>query len=394
MARNPLRILFVAPHIPTPIRLRPFQFIRHLSKKHQITVACIIQPKWSVKYVDYLSPLVEDICLVRLNRVVSALKSLAALPTPKPLSVAYFESTEIQDLIRKLVSGARYDLIHTEFIRAASYTSEMKGIPKLFDSVDSICLAYERGWRNRHSSWRNRIIAYEEWIKMRFYEPNVIRKYDRVIVSSSIDQQYLQAPNGTRVEVVTNGVDFHKLKFWDGERDDKELLFVGGMNYYVNVDSMLFFYHHILPIIRQSHPGVHLTIVGVDPHTSIRKLAKDPGITVTGYVPDLWPYLSRATVFICPLLSGSGIQNKLLEAFSVGTPVVSTSIASQALRVQNGEDLLIADNPMEFARSVSTLLSSIKLQQKLSVNGRRYVEQNHDWEIIGQQLEDIYYSIL
>lgn len=387
-----MNILFVTPYIP--IRQRPYELLRFLSQNHEITVACIAEPNTNSRNLDELRPYCKEIHTIDLNRYACIAQSLAALPSKKPMSVAYFASKRMKSMVEHLVQGSNFDIVHTEFIRAAPYSADVKGIPKLFDSVDSLALAYERGWRNRGGSISNRIIAFEEWIKMRQYEPDMIRSFDRVIVSSPVDQRFLTSANGPAVDIIPNGVDYKYFHYDDRERDLNSIVFVGQMNYYVNVDSILHFCRHTYPIIQKQRPEVRFSIVGVNPRKSIRNLAKNPAIEVTGFVPDLRPYVTRAAVFVCPLLAGSGIQNKLLQAMALGTPIVTTSIATQALKVKDGEHLLIADEPQQFADRVAALITDINLQKRLSVNARSYVEENHDWSSIGKKLESIYGNML
>ena len=127
---------------------------------------------------------------------------------------------------------------------------------------------------------------------------------------------------------------------------------------------------------------------------SVQELARNPAIEVTGYVPDLRPYVTKAAVFVCPLLAGSGIQNKLLQAMAMGTPIVTTTIATQALKVTDGVHLVIADEPQRFADAVVSLITNKKLRKELSVNARNYILEHHDWDQIGQKLEIIYRSLL
>lgn len=387
-----MKILFVVPY--APVRLRTYELIRYLSLNHEISVACIMQSAWLLQHMDKIKPFCKEVYTINLNRYSCFLRSLVAMPSSKPMSVAYFTSSRMTSLIERLVQGSEFDLIHTEFIRAASYTAGINGIPKLFDSVDSLALAYERGWRNRHGSVPSRILALEEWIKMRRYEPEMIRSFDRVIVTSPVDQKFLASASGPAVDVIPNGVDYDYF-YWDGqERDENSLVFVGGMNYYVNVDSILHFYRVTFPLIQKQQPDVRFSIVGAEPKQSIRNLAKNPAVEVTGFVPDIRPYLARSAVFLCPLLCGSGIQNKLLQAMAMGTPVVTTSIAIQALQVKDGEHVLVADEPQQFAEAVACLMTDKNLRKRLSINARNYIQEHHDWRSIGQKLEAVYETLL
>jgi sugar transferase (PEP-CTERM/EpsH1 system associated) len=362
--------------------------------KHEITFLGLIQPAWTSRFLDDLKPFCKEIYAIELNRSSCIINSLLALPSRKPMSVAYFSSSKMESQINRLLKEGKFDLIHTEHIRTAHYTAEIQGIPKLFDSVDSLTLAYERGWRNRHGRLVNRIIAFEEWLKMRNYEPKMVHSFDQVIVSSPIDKKYLTSDYETAVEVIPNGVDLEYFNFDDRERDENSIVFVGLMNYYVNVESVLHFYNYAFAKIQKQNPLTHFSIVGADPKKSIRNLAKNPSVEVTGYVPDIRPYLARASVFICPMVGGSGIQNKILHAMAMGTPIVTTSIAIQALQVKDGEHLLVADEPQQFAEAVISLLNNKNLQKQLSVNARNYVQEHHDWDASGQKLEAVYRRIL
>jgi glycosyltransferase involved in cell wall biosynthesis len=123
-------------------------------------------------------------------------------------------------------------------------------------------------------------------------------------------------------------------------------------------------------------------------------MGEDPSITVVGAVSDIRPYLRKAKVLITPMVSGSGIQTKILQSMAIGTPVVSTSIATLALRVSNGDQILIGDQPDEFAYLVLSLLKDASLRKQISINARNYVEDHHNWEKIGDRLDQIYHSLM
>ena len=389
-----MKILFIAPYLPSTLRVRPYRLIQYLSKKHEITFVGLIQPAWTSQFLNELKPLCREIHTIDLNRSSCIVNSLLALPSRKPMSVAYFSSRRMESQIHRLLNESKYDLIHTEHIRAAPYAIELNGAPKLFDSVDSLALAYERGWRNRHGRLLNRITAFEEWLKMRNFEPKMVRAFDHVIVSSPVDQKFLSSDTGPVVDVISNGVDFEYYNWDDQERDKNSIVFVGQMNYYVNVDSILHFYNHAFPYIQKQNPKIQLSIVGADPQKSIRNLAKNPSVKVTGFVPDIRPYITRSAVFVCPMMCGSGIQNKLLHAMAMGTPVVTTSISVQALQVTDGKHLLVADEPQQFAEAVTSLLQNINLRKQISTSARKYVQEHHDWNASGQKLEAVYKRLL
>jgi glycosyltransferase involved in cell wall biosynthesis len=181
---------------------------------------------------------------------------------------------------------------------------------------------------------------------------------------------------------VPNGVD---LQYFRPETESEkvssmEVVFVGMMDYFPNVDAVLYFCQNILPRIRASVPEVRFLIVGRNPTATVKKLAHDPHVIVTGSVPDVRPYLTRAVVAVAPFRIARGIQNKVLEAMAMGIPVVGTSLAFQGLGVTHEDGIRQVDDPDQFAQAVVVLIRDIKKQRECMLQARRYVERHHEWD--------------
>lgn len=385
-----MRVLFVTPYVPSIVRIRPYALIRELARLgHQVTLACLVQPEWEARYISDVKVYCEEVQPVALGRLGSYLHTLASLPTRLPMSVAYCRSAAFEHLVENLAQSGKFDIMHAEFIRTTPTTRYLVGLPKVYDAVDSLALAYERSYHSAMVPWKQRLVSWFEWAKLRDYEQRVLKDYDCRLASSPVDAQALEAP-GLKVEVLSNGVDLDFFRFQEKPRQPGTIIFLGKMSYYVNIASVLWFYHQVLPLVRQGYPQAQFKIIGREPASKIQALSSDPAVEVTGTVPDVRPFLEQATLAVCPMICGSGIQNKMLEAMASGTPCVSTSLASQALQVQPGREILVADDPEDFARAVLELLASAPLRRQLAENGRLYVERNHDWKEIGQQLNTIY----
>jgi polysaccharide biosynthesis protein PslH len=390
-----LRVLFVTPYVPSSVRVRPFAFIRELARLGvRVTLVCLVQPAHEIKYLSEVSPYCEDVYPVFLNRFEPYLFTLASLPTSLPMSVAYCRSDHLEQLILYLAEKNSYDLIHTEFMRAVPSTFKLKGYPKVFDAVDSGELTYRRSLSASYVSPRKRLVALVEWLKVRRYESWALNYFDQILVSSPVDSLSLKRSGHQNVTVIPNGVDTNYFAFSEQERESKTLVFLGKMSYYVNVSSVLWFYREVFPLIKREHPDVKFKIVGRDPTRAVRNLIKDPAVEVTGTVADVRPYLSSGTVSVCPMVSGAGIQNKMLEAMAVGIPTVATSLACQALEASPEQDYLLGRSCQEFASAVIRLLEDPQLQKVMAFNGRQYVEQVHSWEKIGECLGEVYTSLL
>jgi glycosyltransferase involved in cell wall biosynthesis len=173
-------------------------------------------------------------------------------------------------------------------------------------------------------------------------------------------------------------------------RDPATLVISGKMSYHANVSMVLHLVEKILPHVWRSRPDARLLIVGKDPTREIQALGEHPAITVTGTVPDLPPYLQRATVAVAPITYRAGIQNKILEAMATETPVVTTPAAVSALQVTPNQDLMVAAEPKAFAESVVSLLNDQTKRQAMGKAGRRFVETYHDWRAAARRLTAVY----
>jgi sugar transferase (PEP-CTERM/EpsH1 system associated) len=387
-----LRVLFVTPYVPSSVRIRPLALIRELARRgHQVTLACLVQPAWEARYLPEVAPHCEAVHPVHLKRFEPYPRLLMSLASPVPLSVAYCDSPALKQTISQLLARNGFDLVHTEFVRAAPATIDLNGHPKVFDLVDCTTLVYRRSISASHIPLIQRIVSFIEWVKMRDYEGRVLRHYDQVLISSPVDRKELRLE--LPVEVLPNGVDPDFFVFHDGDKSDAEIIFLGKMSYYVNVASVMWFYMKVFPLIRKERPHTRLVIVGRNPTKKITSLMSDPSVEVTGTVTDVRPFLQRASVAICPMVSGAGIQNKMLEAMAVGTPCVATSLACQALQVEPGKEVIIANKPEDFAQGVMALLDQPGMRRDISFAARSYVECYHDWKAVGAKLEHIYTNL-
>jgi glycosyltransferase involved in cell wall biosynthesis len=221
-----------------------------------------------------------------------------------------------------------------------------------------------------------------------------------MLVTASPDRDALLGliPPGkspAEISVLPNGVDleyFHPSA--ESQRDPETIIFSGKMSYHANISMARYLVEQIMPRIWKFRPAARLYIVGKDPAPAIKKMTRNPLITVTGTVDDIRPYLQRATVAVVPLLYGAGIQNKILEAMATGTPVVTTCEALSALQARPGIDLFVAEDPHSFSQVVLELMANRELQQKTGDAGLAYVRTFHSWASIASQLVNIYQQTL
>ncbi len=396
---EPLRILFVSPYLPSLIRVRPYNLIQYLARQgHQITLLALVPPNEDESGLEALRRWCAAVKTVSLPRRQTYLNALRALPSRMPLQAAYSRSPEMAALIRHTQAQQAFDVAHVEHMRGSELSPAIKNLPVVFDSVDSISLLFDRVAQSG-PTLKSRLLARFEKGRNHAYEGRLLEQYARVLVTSPHDQAALArlatVPQaGDRLVILPNGVNLDYFSPQDTAREPATLIFTGKMSYHANIAAAETLINQIMPLIWQRTPHVKLLIVGKDPPEQLCAQAQDSRIAVTGFVPDLRPYLAQATVSVLPMQYGVGIQNKALEAMAMGTPVVSTPQSVSALQTVPGQDVLVAETPAAIAQAVISLLDDPTRREAMGRAGRHYVETYHNWEKVAERLTSIYHEVI
>jgi len=235
--------------------------------------------------------------------------------------------------------------------------------------------------------WMERLKLMRE--EQRFWE-----RVDACALSSRREQHiFRRRLPGKLSAVVPNGADLQYLVPAIETPTPRRMVFVGSMGYGPNVDAVEYFVHQILPQIVRHHQDAHLTIVGGGAGPAVSRLV-GPHVSVTGWVPDVRPYVRSASVVVVPLRIGSGTRLKVLEALAMGKAIVSTPLGSEGIDVRDGEHVLIADDPRAFVQATTRIFADQTLMAALGRNGRRLVEQQYSWDAAGRSLRALYAEVL
>ncbi|MDY7040503.1 MAG: glycosyltransferase [Chloroflexota bacterium] len=323
-----MRILYVTPYVPSLVRVRPYNLIRCLARRgHQVTVLALQSSDSELADAEALREEGVEVETVPLPRWHSLVNCVRALPTHTPLQAAYCWSSAMEARLQVLMAKSRFDLVHVEHLRGAHFGEVAGGVPRVYDSVDCISLLFDRT-RRESPRWASRLMAQVELGRTRRYEDRLLAVYDSVLVTSPDDKVALErlASSAKRdrrapIVVLTNGVDLDYFSPLDVPRDPESLVFSGKMSYHANVAAALYLAREVMPLVWARRTMATLTLVGQNPPSVIRALTSDTRIVVTGYVPDMRPYLARAAVSVSPIRYGVGVQNKVLEAMAMSTPV-------------------------------------------------------------------------
>jgi sugar transferase (PEP-CTERM/EpsH1 system associated) len=392
-----MRILFITPYIPSLVRVRPFNLIRYLAANgHQVTLLALVPPGEDVASLPQLRHWCHQVETVPLPRWRPFWNALRVLPGRTPLQAAYSRSHQMRALIKQVVNRGSFDVIHVEHLRGAELTESGGDIPRVFDSVDSISLLFEKVLE-AGPSLRSRLLAQLDLARTRQYEGQLTDRFSRVLVTSPQDRQALaelaDSPAAAeKITVLPNGVDLDYFSPLGGPRKTDTIVFSGKMSYHANVAAATDLVTLVMPLIWQERPGVKLVIAGKDPAPALLKYGQDSRIEITGTVPDLRPYIGSATLTVLPLRYGVGIQNKVLEAMAMATPVITTNATLNSLQTTPGVDVLAA-TPPEMARMALELLTDPQRQQSIGQAGRHYVETHHNWVTVATTLAEIYRQV-
>jgi glycosyltransferase involved in cell wall biosynthesis len=386
-----MHILYLVPHIPNPTKIRSHYHIRGLLEAgHRVTVVTVERSRGDDRHIARLQEMGAVVIWTRLTRLKTLLNSLSALPTRLPLQASFMWSDDLMRKIEVYVKTDPPDVVHVEHLRMARYGLRLvKDWPTLWDAVDFLSALYQQAGETG-SNWPLRQISRLEAPRLETYERWLTGKFPVTLVISERDQALFQQnnANSSRVRTALLGMPLNALSP-ASERDDNTLIMTGTLNYHPNVASALYFVHQIFPLIQRQRPQTRLQLAGANPLRSIQALKSDR-IEITGFVPSIADYLGRATVALAPVLYGSGVQIKVLEAFLTATPLVATRVALRGLNVRHEEQVLIADTPTDFAACVLRLLDDADLRARIGQAGRRYVEEHHDLVKTTQQLLEIY----
>lgn len=419
--KSAVKLLLVFPYTPTPIRTRPYNLLRSLTRLGDtITLATLWEKAPEQAVLADFERQGITVLSRRLTRARAAQNLPAALLRGQPLQARYCWEPGLAQLIEQAVAAERYDVAHVEHLRGVEFgvalqtaaRRHQRPLPVVWDSVDCITTLFERAARTSRGLF-GRWVTRFELPRTRRYEGQAVRRFDRVLATARFDAAALGQlahraaadarpdsgpwanPNGA-VQWLPNGVDLEYFAPGTAPRDPATVVLTGKMSYHANITAAHFLLTDIMPRVWATRPEVRVNIVGSSPPPEIRALAARyaPQVTVTGYVADLRPYLQTATVAVAPVAYGAGIQNKVLEAMACEAPVVASPQAVAALHAQPGAEVLVADGGPASAAALLQVLADGALQQRLGAQGRRYVAEHHDWNQVARQLQTIYHELV
>lgn len=399
-----MRILLLTPQRPYPphqgTTLRNFNLIKELAKRHSVYLLTFLEPDQNstnhgplVDYCQWIDtiPVPQRTTRTRLGQMVTSNRP--------DMSWRLWSPTFAKQLAHRLDQHT-FDVVEIEGVEMTPYLNVIKTAqPRpliIYDAHNAEWILQKRAFQadiKTPARWIAAFYSWVQWHRLYRYEANVLKQVDHTIAMSYPDKAALhEITPDVSITVVPNGVDLDLYRHFRGTPIHFDLIFTGKMDFRPNIDAALWFGQEVLPLIQTVHPHTTFAIVGQRPHPRLDVLRDNPGITITGYVDDVRPYIAGATVYVVPLRVGGGTRLKIMEAMAMGKAVVSTSVGAEGFPVVSGKELILADEPTAFAQAVVKLLDNPMQRLELGRTGQSLAHANYGWESLVPRLEQIYYE--
>ncbi|MEP7283989.1 MAG: TIGR03087 family PEP-CTERM/XrtA system glycosyltransferase, partial [Rubrivivax sp.] len=370
-------------------KIRPFNMIRHLHDAgHAVTVCSLARSEAEAEEGAGIAPHCTAFHMGHVKQPLQFARMVARLPLATPSSMGYFRSAELAATVRRLLAEQRWDLIFVHCSSVAQYVEHVSDVPKILDFGD---MDSQKWLEYAHYKPFPLSLGYRwEGGKMLRAEKRLARRFDLCTATTRAEWQTLQDyGTGAATDWFPNGVDADFFSPTDGAYDADTISFIGRMDYYPNQECMARFCAEVWPLLKERRAGMKLLIVGADPSAEMRALGRLPGVTVTGSVPDVRPYIRGSALMVAPLAIARGTQNKILEAMAMGVPVVTSSAAAGGVDAEAEKHFLVADSAQDLTAAVLRIAENAGERQRLATAGRERMLSHHAWPRSMQRLDGI-----
>jgi polysaccharide biosynthesis protein PslH len=378
-----MNILFLSRWFPFPpnngSKIRIYHLLQGLSQLHHVTLLSFSDLPLPSPENLRQSKICSDIQIVPWKPFNGkSVKAQLGFFSSLPRSLVDTHSQQMEALIRNTLRKRKIDVVIASQLSMASYYPSFQGMPALFEEIE-LGLFYDQMSRGTNilKSLRGRL----SWTKLHQYMSHLLGVFTSGTVVSGVEYRVLAdnfQKHEHKIEILPNCIDLRDYQNIKVDRRTKHIIFSGAFSYPPNYQAMQWFILHVYPSIVKQVPDVQLIITG--DHANL-PLPKMDNVILAGHVDDVKSLIASCDVSIAPLWTGGGTRLKIIEAMAIGTPVVATSKGAEGLFVQNGEHILIADEPKKFAEHAIQLLRDRDLRSYISSNAARLVKESYDWQV-------------
>jgi glycosyltransferase involved in cell wall biosynthesis len=372
---------------------------------HEVCLASFVRPD-----EEAFVPVLRELCVavhtvpIHRSRLADVSYWLRSHFSGRPFLIERDDSMAMRRLVCDLLANEYFDVVHADQLTMSQFALAVEKLDPgrrpsiIFDAHNATWSISAR--MSVDAPWFLRPVLRLESERIKRYEGMLVERFDHTMVVIGPDRDALLqgVSNGCasevekRITVIPITVDTDVLQPIHRKPDSLNVVTLGSLNYPPNADGIRWFLRDVFPLVKERVPEVTLTVIGKSPPADFLQLSeREPDtIRVTGYVPDLTPYLERAALMVVPVRAGSGMRVRLLDAFARAMPVVTTTIGLEGIQAINGQEVLVADGPVDFAEATVRLLHDQILQNFLAENGRALAERQYDWRTVLKEMDVVY----
>jgi len=378
-------------------KIRSYNILKQLARHHEVTLFTFYEDHPNDQHLrgnQFLSRIVPvPMPLPPRRSLREYARSAGMMARGRPVTIDKFLTSDVRRRYADLLGSATFDVIICDFLVPGALMRWQTRPPVILFTHN----VEAQVWERHYKVTANPIMKGACWLESQALA-GVERRYaelaDHVLTVSENDRAFfLQHVPEDRVTVIPTGVDTEYFEPSPQAEEGNSLVFTGTMDWMPNEDGVTYFAEKILPAILQYESEAVFWVVGRRPPRRILSLASEH-IKVTGAVEDIRPYLAKASVCVVPLRSGSGTRIKIFEAMAMGKAVVSTTLGAEGLPVTHGENIILADDPAEFAREVVKLLRDSRRRASIGKSARQLVEENYGWPSVAAYFDQIIHRVV
>lgn len=381
------KLVVMLSRFPYPLekgdKLRAFYQIKEFSNDFDISLIAVSEKKISTSERKQLEEYCSAIHIVRISKLSILINLFLCLFNNKPFQIGYFYSLVGHLKVKQLLKEIQPNHIYCQLIRSSEYIKDYHACPKTLDYMDALSKGIER--RISKASWYSKWLFVSEAKRLKLYERSVFDYFENKIIISDQDRELIHHPQKQQIMIIPNGID---QRFFESLPTPKEydLVFIGNLSYAPNIEAVEFISNEIL----NERKDLNCLISGATPHPIVQRICKsNKNIRLQGWIEDIREAYCKGKIFIAPMMIGTGMQNKLLEAMALGIPCITTSLANNAIKAIHGESIIVANTKNEFIEAIDLLNKNEELYQKIASEGRLFVQKNYSWKIATSPLIEL-----
>ncbi len=372
-----------------------YHSVSELKKKGHEIIICAINTKKHFQDPEVLAHL-GTVYSTYINTDLTMLGLLNGYFSPEAYAIQRFYSKEYEAQIIQVLKEHQPDLVLVEGIYLSMYNDVIRQNSTAKILLRSYNIEFEIWERLAHSEKNilKKLFLKNLWPKIKAFEQKHIEDFDGIITITEKDESFFRKEGYKKPLMTINaGVDFSKIKYHPSEEIHNDLCFIGNMEWLPNIQGIEWFMKFIFPIVQQAYPSIVLHVAGKNMSRAMmeRKVA---GIVFHGTVDSADEFMKAHGILIVPLLSGSGMRLKIIEAMASGKCIVSTSVGAEGIEYVEGESIHIADSIDAFARLIITLIQDTAKIKNTEIKARKLAEEKYNWEKLADKMEEFYLKLL